>query len=112
MRISFSPFAALPGDNRRLTVSRHGDILTINGDTVDLSVIPDGATLPPGAIDNPWIVGPVERIDGVLHVTLLLPHGDFPSPAVAFPTPITLTGNGPVALPHDPAPQEADHGND
>ncbi|MCK9550648.1 hypothetical protein [Aquamicrobium sp.] len=108
MIVSFSPIQM----DDTLTVSRHSDILTINGDTVDLSVIPDGATLPAGAIDNPWIVGPVQRIDGVLHVTLLLPHGDFPSLAVAWPTPITLTGNGPVAVPHDPAPQEADHGND
>jgi len=108
MIVSLSPIV----HDADLTVSRHGDVLTINGDTVDLSGIPDGATLPAGAIDNDWVVGPVERIGGVLHVTLLLPHGDFPSPAVAWPTPITLTGNGPVALPHDPAPQEADHGND
>lgn len=107
MRISFSP-------QRRddtLTVARHGDIVTINGDILDLSAIPDGATLPAEAISNPWIGGPVERIDGVLHVTLVLPHGENPSQAVAFPDPITLTGDGPVTVPHDPAPQEADYGN-
>src|SRR5690606_18389164 len=106
--ISFAP----QRHDGALTVARHGDILTINGDLVDLSAIPEGATLPEGAINNPWIVGPVERIDGVLHVTLLLPHGPNPSQAVAYPEPIALAGNGPVAVPHDPAPQEADHGND
>ena len=108
MIVSLSPIL----HDADLTVSRHGDVLTINGDPVNLSAIPDGATLPAGAINNPWIVGPVERIDGVLHVTLILPHGPNPSQAVAYPEPITLAGNGPVTVPNDPAPQEADHGND
>lgn len=108
MRISFSP-------QRRddtLTVSKTGENLLINGDPIDLSVIPDGATLPAGAIDNEWIAGPVERIGGVLHVTLLLPHGPNPSQAVAFPEPITVTSDGPVAVPHDPQPEEATDGDD
>lgn len=105
MRITFSP-------QRRddaLAVSRSGDVLTINGDAVDLSAIPDGATLPADAIDNEWIAGEVHRIDGVLHVTLLLPHGANPSPAVAFPEPITVTEDGPIAVPQD---QEVDNGID
>lgn len=108
MHISFSP-------QRRddvLTVSKAGDVLTINGDPVDFSIIPDGATLPAAAIGNEWIAGPVERIDGVLHVTLLLPHGPDPSPAVAFPEPITVAADGPIAVPADPQPQEEDHGDD
>lgn len=105
MIISFSPCRC----DDTLTVSRAGDVLTINGDPVDLSPVPEGATLPAGAIDNEWIVGPVERIDGVLHLTLLLPHGPDPSPAVAFPEPITVTGDGPVAVPQDP--QEENHGD-
>lgn len=108
MIISFSPCRC----DDTLTVSRAGDVLTINGDPVDLSVIPDGATLPAGAIDNEWIAGPIERIDGVLHVTLLLPHGPNPSQAVAFPDPITVTSDGPVAVPHDPQPEEATDGDD
>lgn len=106
MRISWSP-------QRRddiLALSRAGDVLTINGDNIDLSVVPDGATLPYGAIDNDWIAGPVERIDGVLHLTLLLPHGPDPSPAVAFPEQITVAADGPIAVPADPQPQEEDHG--
>jgi len=97
MRISFSP-------QRRddtLTISRAGDVLTINGDQTDLSAIPDGATLPAGAIDSDWIAGPVERIDGVLRLTLLLPHGSNPSPAVAFPESITVTSDGIIEVPHD-----------
>ena len=97
MRISFSP-------QRRddaLTLARSGDTLVVNGDAVDLSVVPDGATLPASAIDNDWIVGKVERIGGVLHLTLILPHGPNPSQAVAFPEPISVTNNGPVAVPYN-----------
>jgi len=97
MRISFSP-------QRRddaLTLARSGDTLVVNGDAVDLSVVPDGATLPADAIDSDWIVGKVERIGGVLHLTLILPHGPNPSQAVAFPEPISVTNNGPVAVPYN-----------
>ena len=102
MRISFSP-------QRRddtLTVSKSGDTLTINGDLVDLSAIPDGATLPAGAIDSEWIVGPVDRIGGVLHVKLVLPHGANALPSVAFAEAITVT-DGSIEIPHDPEPEEA-----
>lgn len=102
MHISFSPQFR----SDALVVSKAGDVLTINGDPIDLSVIPDGATLPAGAIDSEWIVGPVERIDGVLHLTLLLPHGPDPSPAVAFPEPILVASDGPVAVPQD---EDASH---
>jgi len=102
MRISFSP-------QRRddtLTISRAGDILTINGEAFDFSSLPEGGTIPAGEVPCEWIVGSVHRIDGVLHLTLLLPHGPNPSPAVAFPEPIVLTVDGPVSVPHDPAPEE------
>lgn len=97
MRISFSPQRRVD----TLSLSKSGDILTINDTPLDLSGIPDGATLPAEAISNEWIVGPVERIDGVLHVTLALPHGPNPSHAVAFPEPITVTADGPIEVPHD-----------
>lgn len=101
MRISFAPQRR----DEALTVYRAGDVLTINGDTIDLSPLPEGATLPADAIGNEWIAGDVERIDGVLHVTLLLPHGPNPPPAVAFPAPIEVSEDGAVHLPGD------DHGD-
>lgn len=101
MRISFSP-------KRRddtLTVSKTGDVLTVNGTVLDFSGLPDGATLPMEAIDCEWVFGPVQRIDGEIHITLRLPHGPNPSQAVAFPQPITVTTDGPIAVPHDPVPE-------
>lgn len=97
MRITLSPIRL----DATLAASRAGDVLTLNGVEYDFSPLTDGAALPAGAIDSPWIVGPVSRINGELHMTLRLPHGVNPSQAVAFPEPIKVTGNGPIALPAD-----------
>ena len=88
-----------------LTATRVGDVLTLNGEAFDFGPLPEGATLPAEAIDSPWIVGPVSRIDGDLHLTLRLPHGANPSQAVAFPAPLTVLGDGPIPLPFDPKPE-------
>lgn len=104
MRISFSP-------QRRddtLTVSKAGDVLTINGDAFDFSALPDGATIAAENSPSPWITGPIERIDGKLHLTLLLPHGPNPSEDVAFPQPIIDPADGLIDLPHDPEEIEDD----
>lgn len=82
-----------------LTVSRQGDILTINSESFDFSTLPDGATIAAENSPCPWIIGPIERIDGKLHLTLLLPHGPNPSNAVAFPEPIIDPADGPLELP-------------
>ncbi|MCX5592013.1 hypothetical protein [Alcaligenes endophyticus] len=82
-----------------LDLSRQGDKLIINGQTFDFSVIPDGATLPASAVDCEFIAGDIERIDGVLHITLLLPHGPDASQAACFPQTIINPADGPVELP-------------
>ena len=78
MIIQFCP--QLRGDT--LSLSRAGDRLIVNGDTIDLSATPDGAELPADAISNDWLVGTVRRIADVLHLTLILPH-DADAPASA-----------------------------
>lgn len=87
-----------------LAVTKVGDVLTINGDVFDFSGLPDGATIPAEDIPCDWIVGPVERVAGELHLTLILPHGPNPSPAVAFPAAIIDAPDGVIELPADPAP--------
>jgi hypothetical protein len=82
-----------------LTVTKQGDTLTINGTAYDFSVIPDGATLPKEATDCAWLASDVERIDGVLHLTLLLPHGANASQAARFPQPIINPADGVLELP-------------
>ncbi|MQW73102.1 hypothetical protein GHK50_35225 [Sinorhizobium medicae] len=104
MQIKFSP-------QRRddlLTVTKAGDVFTINGVQFDFSILPDGATIPAGEVPCEWLVGPVERIAGELHLTLILPHGPSPSQAVAFPPPLIGPPDGVIALPADPAPSIPD----
>ena len=84
-----------------LVVNKQGDTLTINGVFFDFSVIPDGASLPASAVDCEYITGNVERINGVLHLSLVLPHGPNPSQEVAFPAPIINPPDGVLELPND-----------
>lgn len=102
MQITLSPIRS----DATLVLHRTGDVLTINGAVLDLSAIPEGATLPAGAVACDWICGPISRTGGQLHLTLLLPHCAIPHPAppealaVTYPAPIHLSGDGPVPLPH------------
>ncbi len=99
MQITLSPIRS----DEPLTLHRAGDVLSINGAALDLSGIPEGATLPASAVDCPWIAGPISRQSGVLHLTLALPHGAEAPPAVLFPAPLTVTTDGPILLPTDEA---------
>ena len=57
-----------------LSVTKHGDSLTINSIEYDFTTLPDGATLPPEAIDCDYIVGDVSRVNGTIELTLLAPY--------------------------------------
>lgn len=76
-----------------------GDVLTYNGEDLDLSEIPEGATLPRSAIDCDWAASDVCRIDGELHLAVILPHGANAANETRFPEPIHVTTDGPVDLP-------------
>lgn len=100
MHITLSPIR----HDTPLTLHRAGDVLTINGIAYDLSGIPEGATLPRAAVACDWLASDIERIGGVLHLTLLLPHGAAAPEAARFPEPLTVAGDGPIPL---PAPEES-----
>lgn len=93
-----------PQGNRKdtLAITKTGDVLNINGTDYDLSVIPDGATLPNAASATgcALFVSDIQRINGEIHCTLILPFYALPqSQDVLFPQPITVTQDGPVQLP-------------
>lgn len=95
MLINFSPIRS----DRALEITKTGETLTINGESFDFSQLADGATLPREAINCQWVCGDVERINGELIIPILLPHGPNASDAARFPEPITVTEDGPIALP-------------
>ncbi|WP_339484143.1 hypothetical protein [Pseudomonas sivasensis] len=93
-----------------LEASVQGDVITINGEAVDLSGIPSGYRLPGSAVGNKFFVESdyVERIGKTLHFTLRLPvtwesPEEYRNPA----EPIILDArSGPVKFP-DTAPPAA-----
>lgn len=82
-----------------LTVAKAGDVLTINGESFDFSSLPNWATIPPGEVPCEWIIGPVDRVDGQLQVTLILPHGPDPETWQGWPDPIADVADGDLDLP-------------
>lgn len=102
MHITFTPMRR----DSTLTLHKSGDTLTINAETFDLSGIPEGATLPQEAVACEWLISNIERVDGQLHLALILPHGAKAPPETLFPAPITLDTDGPVLLPPYESPAE------
>lgn len=103
MIINLSPARS----DSRISVSVNGDTISINEEPFDFSPLQDGDTLPRQAINSPWFADDVKRIDGILHVKLVFPHGAYAGEAARFPAPITVIQDGPIQLPdsgHD-APQ-------
>lgn len=100
MKISLSPVRL----DKELTLSRNGDVLEINGEAFDFSGIPEGASLPPGAVSCDWLASDIERINGVLHLTLILPHGANAPQETTYPAPLEVTEDGPIELPPYDAP--------
>lgn len=81
-----------------------GDVITINGEDIDLSGIPEGYSLPSDAVGNKFFDGPwsIVRVDGTLHITLRLPVSEVTSGMYRDPdNPIILdVVEGAVPLPN------------
>ena len=73
MKIKMFPFLC----DWPLEASVSGDVITINGEDIDLSGIPDGYRLPASAVGNKFFLSGsgdyVERIGRTLHFSLKLP---------------------------------------
>lgn len=102
MQIKFIPIRR----DTPLMASILGDALTLNDETFDFAGIPEGATLPRSAVACDWLGSDVERIDGQIHLTLLLPYGVNAPEETRRPQPVEVM-DGPVSLPpHDTTNEE------
>ena len=108
MHLTLSPQRA----EQKLHLQRQGDVLTINGTEYDFTQLPEGATLSRAAVDCDWLASDVERVGGMLHLTLVLPHGGSASPETLFPIPIINPPDGPVILPPYTDAREASENGD
>lgn len=92
-----------------LEASVNGEVITINGEPIDLSGIPDGFRLPGSAIGNKFFVQTeyVERIGKTLHFTLRLPvTWDSPEEYRNPQEPIVIDArSGPVKFPDTRPPK-------
>lgn len=94
MKISFTPMRRDPG----MALSCDGDRLTVNGETFDFSSLAEGATLSRDALEPDWLASDVRRRDGVVELTVILPHGPTAPEETLFPAPVVVE-TGPVPLP-------------
>ena len=108
MKIKLSPVRS---DNEPLIASVKGDVITVNGAAYDLSPLEAGEELP---APEPF-AGSITRDDGgVIHLTLMLPHGAnapeetrFPA---AFETAIDIESGDVPVPPYDERSVEAPMG--
>ncbi|MDQ1183592.1 hypothetical protein [Agrobacterium larrymoorei] len=98
MKISLSPIRL----NDTLIVEKNGDRLRINGDLLNFGPLPEGGTIKLSDIPGGWICDDVRRINGDLHICLVLPHGSDPAECVAFPSPLENPPDGVIDLPFSP----------
>ena len=82
-----------------LTLSKSGDILTINGDAFDFSFIEEGDVLPQDAVECPLLASDVTRTDGALVLTVILPIKNTSSDAAKFPASILNAPDGDIEVP-------------
>lgn len=94
MIIKLSPVRS----DAHLSVAKAGDILEVNGVALDFSRLADGATLPSEAVGCEFVIAPVERINGDLVLTLMLPHDADAPQAARFPVDL-YPADGQVQLP-------------
>ncbi|TDJ77234.1 hypothetical protein E2H86_08615 [Pseudomonas putida] len=102
MLINLSPVRM----DEELRVACEDETLMLNGETFDFRPLLEGATLPREAIVSQWFAGPVERVNGKVVLTLVLPHGANAPEETRFPQPITVMQDGLIPLPAYEMPAE------
>jgi len=88
--------------DEQLAASVSGDTIILNGAVLDFSTLQEGDMLPSTAINNKWIAGDIARKNGVVHLSLILPHGTNAPLETRFPAAFTEplnVDNGEVSLP-------------
>ncbi len=97
MIIKLSPQEMHPP--QQLAVWKNGEQLNINGLTIDLASLVEGASLPVNAIGSAWVAGPIQRVGGQVVLTLFLPNSPESTEAERFPRDLVDVPDGRVALP-------------
>lgn len=89
--INLSPVRS---DEKPVTASLAGTVLTVNEMDYPLHMLPDGAETEPHPV-----LGIVTRSGDDYELTLTLPHGANAPHSTRFPLPITVVANGEIPMP-------------
>lgn len=74
-----------------LRLEKSRSFLKINGFPCYFGTLNDGDEIPPEAIDCDWIFGSIKKIDGIVHLTIIMPYSDANAPDhIRFPEPLML----------------------
>lgn len=77
--------------NAELRLEKTGSFLKINGVPCYFGTLNDGDEIPSEAIDSDVIVGGIKKVDGIVHLTVIMPYSDADVPEhIRFPEPIML----------------------
>lgn len=102
MQIIFTPMRR----DDALTLSCQGETLVVNGIAYDFSTLTEGAHQTPAEAGCDWLAGDVTRENGVLRLTLILPHGPRAPQDTLFPAPLNVTQDGIIPVPAHSLPEE------
>ncbi|MGX9353374.1 hypothetical protein ACS3QZ_19445 (plasmid) [Shimia sp. W99] len=102
MQITFTPMRR----DDALILSCQGETLIVNGTAHDFSALTEGAHLTPEEAGCDWLAGDVTRENGVLQLTLVLPHGARAPQKTLFPASVSVTGDGSIPVPAHSLPEE------
>ena len=102
-KINFTPRFS----DTKLEMSKSGETLIINGVDVDFSDMPDGADCPAKAIESDFVSGGISKIDGAVHMTIIMPyiHTDDIPESVLYPSALIVEQDGRIPLPTDILPE-------
>lgn len=82
-----------------LSVSRKGETLIVNGQRIACAALMEGDRIALDTVGCEMLVSDIVATQGAIRLTLLFPHGPGAPEGLLFPDPLTLTKDGPAALP-------------
>jgi hypothetical protein len=90
MIIKFSPQVAI----KKLTIIKAGDVLSLNGDVLDLSEFPVDSFIDCEDIDNDYVIKVESDLLGEITATIIWPYSDINSQREAYPNDLINPNDG------------------
>ena len=86
-----------------------GEALIIDGDRFDFGPLPDGAILPESALESEWFPEDIKRVDGELHITVIVPFSPYQREVLGQRWVVENPEDGDLPLPEFVGKPESDY---